>query len=291
VQSDYLEFVADAHWSAEWDNEKRQVIRQQILQQLQNHELDLIMALGTWAGQDLANDLHQVPTMVMSISDAVAAGVVNSATDSGLDHVHARLDSTRYEKQLQLFHHIVKFDRLGVVYEDSMTGRSYAGITRIEKMAERLGFTVKTCHENFHTENAEQATIACYEQLAPEVDAFYITYNVGVKVHTLPKLLKPILEYKRPSFSQAGQKEVAYGVLMSMSDANYEEVGLFHASVMAKIFNGAVPRYLSQEFPSPYRLAINLETERSINFVFPPFILTLVDEVYETIATPPPLEE
>ncbi len=286
ANSDYIEFVADAYWSADWDGDKRQQLKQTVLARLQHHELDLMLALGTWAGQDLANNEHQVPTMVLSIADAVASGVVESATDSGFEHVHARVDSSRYEKQLRLFHRVVKFKTLGVVYEDTVIGRSYAGLSRIEAIAKQLGFTIKGCQGEFHQDNPQQRVIACYQQLAPQVDAFYLTYNVGVKVQALPALIAPILQYKRPSFSQSGQREVEHGVLMSMTDANYEEVGLFHASTMAKIFNGATPRLLNQEFPNPYRLAINLETERRIGFTLPAFILMMVDEVYTDLAVP-----
>ncbi len=40
-----------------------------------------MITMGTWAGQDLANDGHSVPTLVCSVSDALASKIVNSAED------------------------------------------------------------------------------------------------------------------------------------------------------------------------------------------------------------------
>ncbi|NJL60479.1 MAG: hypothetical protein HC887_13395 [Desulfobacteraceae bacterium] len=51
----------------------------------------MMLALGTWAGQDLANNEHSVPTLVLSVSDAIASKIARSVSNSGYDHVHAVL--------------------------------------------------------------------------------------------------------------------------------------------------------------------------------------------------------
>ena len=56
-----------------------------------------------------------VPTVVGSASDPVGAGIVASATDSGRDNLHARVEPERYEQQIRLFNSIVPFRTLGVV--------------------------------------------------------------------------------------------------------------------------------------------------------------------------------
>lgn len=115
VSSNYLDFVEDAYWSANWDDSLREKNKRVCLDRLRGGTLDLILAAGTWAGQDLANNSHHVPTIVMSTSDPVAAGIIKSVDDSGFDHVVAECDPTRYKRQIQLFHDIVQFNRLGIV--------------------------------------------------------------------------------------------------------------------------------------------------------------------------------
>ncbi|OUD15394.1 hypothetical protein TPSD3_02375 [Thioflexithrix psekupsensis] len=290
IRSNYIEFVADAYWCGQWpkQEEEKAAFKEKVLSRLRtSSDIDLVLAFGTLGGQIMAEKVHRIPTLVMSIADAVAAGVVESASDSGFDYIHARVDSTRFERQLELFHRIVQFDVLGIVYEDSDIGRSYAGVTRIQNMAKKLGFHLTECKAPSDKTVVVQKTIECYQYLAPIVDAVYLTYDVNIKEAHLPDIIAPLLAYKRPSFSQSGPREVKYGALMGMTDVSYKEVGFFHASTMAKIFNGAKPRQLNQEFPNPYRLAINVETERQIGFQFPDSILMMVDEVYTDIRTVP----
>ncbi len=109
ARSDYLEFVADGYYSANWDDQQRRENRGRILESLKRDtDIDLVIAMGTWAGLDLANDEHSVPTVVMSTSDPVESGIIQSVDDSGYDHVHARVDPYRYERQLRIFHDLIK---------------------------------------------------------------------------------------------------------------------------------------------------------------------------------------
>ena len=43
-----------------------------------------MIAMGTWAGQDLANGEHSVPTVVASCSDPIGSGIVKSAEEQTL---------------------------------------------------------------------------------------------------------------------------------------------------------------------------------------------------------------
>ena len=56
AKSDYVEFVADAHYSAFWENDKRSEVEDKIVFRLNNDkDIDLMIAMGTWAGKGLAN--------------------------------------------------------------------------------------------------------------------------------------------------------------------------------------------------------------------------------------------
>ena len=73
------------------------------------------------------------------------------------------------------------------------------------------------------------------------------------------EILAPIIAEKIPTWSQRGPREVRHGVLMSISRGGFEAVGLYHAVIMARIFNGAKAGNLSQIFADPKKIAINLE--------------------------------
>src|SRR5690606_24119729 len=120
-------------------------------------DIDLMIAMGTWAGQDLAHEDMSVPTVVASTSDPIASGIIKSAADSGFDHIHAKVEPNRYQRQIRLFHDIVPFSTLGVVYENSPEGRTFAAVAAIEEVASDIGFSVKACHAPFNNVSPQQA--------------------------------------------------------------------------------------------------------------------------------------
>ena len=146
VKSDYIEFIADAYYSANWNSAVREDLTKNIIDRLNTKkDIDLIIAMGTWAGKDLANNKHTTPIMVMSSTDPVRAGIIASNEDSGYDHVFARVDPGRWERQIQIFHKVIGFKKLGIAYENSHLGRSYAAIDLIEKIAKEKGFDIVRC--------------------------------------------------------------------------------------------------------------------------------------------------
>lgn len=291
TRSKYIEFVADAYYSAKWDANLREKIKTTLLRRLsRKRDIDFMIAMGTWAGQDLANNQHSVATMVVSCSDACAAHIVKSFEDSGYDHLHARLDPRRYERQVKIFHDIIGFKRLGAAYEDSVAGKSYAAIDDVEKVAKERGFEIARCYAVSDVADpklAADALVKCHEQLATKIDAMYLTTHSALKPTNLPRLLAPLNKHKIPTFSQAGSRDVRYGVLLSIATAStsFKYAAGFHAEIMAKIFNGAKPRELGQIYESPPKIAINLVTAQTIEWDPPVDILGAADEIYQEIET------
>nr|MBF0683689.1 hypothetical protein [Pseudomonas sp.] len=293
AQSDYLQFVDDGFYSpGNFDSSLRAPMRETLTARLRDaRDIDLMIAMGTWAGQDLAREDVSVPTIVASTSDPIASGIIKSAQDSGFDHVHAKVEPNRYQRQVQLFHDIVPFTSLGVVYEDSPEGRTFAAVSAIEDVASGIGFTVKACHAPFNNVSPQQAmdgVTSCYANLAGEVDAIYLTVHRGLTSESIGDVVASLLKAQVASFSMLGSEEVRRGVLMSMAQADYLPVGQFHAEVIARIFHGASPRELSQIWLSPAEIAINLKTAELIGFDPPIDILLASDEVYDSVVTASP---
>ena len=284
AKSDYLQFVKKDYSSADWDDEKRKRNREAVLARLAGNHLDFTIAMGTWAGQDLANNRHSVPTMVVSTSDPVKSGIVKSAARSGFDHVHAKCDPQRYLRQLRLFHDIIGFKRLGVVYEYTEVGKTYAAVSDIERVAKRRGFTLVSCEARWSgvpQQERTQEVIECHKQLAPQIDALYLTVHAGVDTNHMDELLAPLMAHKIPTWSQRGPQEVRHGVLLSISRKGFEAVGMYHAFIMARIFNGAKPGSLNQIFVDPKHIAINLKTAKTIDFKPPIGLLKVADTIYK----------
>jgi ABC-type uncharacterized transport system substrate-binding protein len=280
-----LEFPADGFYDAGWDEGKRELVRRSLLARLRyEDDIDLVLAFGTWAGKDLANDLHDTPVLVISASDAVGAGIVASIEDSGFDHVHAHLDPERFERQVRLFHLAVGFRSLGVAYEDSAAGRSYAGISNLESLAGELGFEVVPCYTL--SDIADQARAAdsfinCVKKLSGSADALYVTEQGGVNEQSLPAIVEAATAYRLATFSQRGIEDVRAGLLLSMArGSSLRSLGNFHAHALIRVMEGARPRDLQQVFEPPSNLAINLQTANAIGYMPSADILVSADELY-----------
>ncbi|BBD08251.1 ABC transporter substrate-binding protein [Desulfovibrio ferrophilus] len=290
AKSNYIQFVEDGHWTCNWDpGEYKSVGEASIKRLSQGKDIDLIIAMGTRAGQILANDQHKVPTIVLSSTDPLSAGIVKSVEDSGYDHVHARLDPERHKRQIRLFHDMFGFNRLGISYENTLEGRSYAAVEDVEAVAAERGFEVIPCfspNDVQENEIAYRGLARCMEMLAPRVDAVYLTIHTGMDIINLPNVMTPLDRHKVPTFSQGSSEEVENGVLLSISQAGFKHVGRFHAMTMAKIFNGAMPRSLDQVFEDPMRIAINLAEAQAIGYDPPIDILTAADAIYQDIKKP-----
>ncbi len=286
TNSPFIEFVEDAYYTAAWDEKKQAAVKTSLLERLnKKKDIDLVIAMGTWAGYALANHDHSVPTLVFASTDPIGAGIIKNVEDSGFDHIHARVDPERYDRQIRIFHDLIKFKKLGIVYDyDTAEGRSYAAVDTVERLGRELGFEIISCNAaltNVSLKKAEKEVFKCHEKLSPLVDAVYITeQGGGITKENLPYLLAPLIEHHIPTFSQFGSEHVKRGVLLSVSQAEFKYIGKFHADTIAKVLNGAKPRDLDQLFEEPSKIAINLKTARLIGWNPPVDVVSAADDIY-----------
>jgi len=287
TKSKYIEFKADAYYSYNWNKELREQTKQTVIGRLkEGKDLDLMIAMGTWSGQDLANNEHSVPTIVCGTSDPVGSKIIKNEKDSGYEHVHAQVDPTRYIRQIEAFHDVFGFKKLGVAFQNTVTGRSYAAMGDIEKFSKERNFQIVECY-TLHGDTPEvmASVINCAKELVPKIDAFYLTQQTGVNKESLPQILAVMNANKIPIFSQGGPDEVRRGVLLSIAAPNFKALGKFHAETIAKIINGAKPSDLDQVFELPAKIAFNKAAARTIDLKDELYQLLLKtsDELYDKI--------
>lgn len=281
----YIEFVEDAYYSLGEHNKEEE---EKIIKRLKEEkDIDLMIIMGTYAGKVLANDKHSIPTMVFSSSNAVRSGIIISDTDSGLDHIWAHMDLDRYRRQIEVFHDIFKFKKLGLVYEDSPNGRIYAALSDLDDLSEKLGFqiisyTVDEAREDSDNERYHKEVLEAYQKLAGEVDAMYLTAGTR-DINKLSQLLEPFYQKGIPVFSQMGSMEVKYGALLSLYRASYMGIGRFGANNIADVLKGKKPRELVQNYGDTPSIVLNMKVANKIGYK-PPFqILLSADEIFQEI--------
>ena len=286
ARSQTIEFVGDAYWKpANFDEASRPAVRQQVgVRLVQGQDIDLVIAMGTWAGQDMTALGAPVPTIVASTSDAVGAHRRQRAGQRAGEHARARPAGA-----LSAAAAAVPRDRglsqAGPGLRGQPLGRSYAAVDAVRQIAMEKGFSVRACDARASGVSAREATanvLHCYQELEGRVDAVYVTVSRGLTPAAAAQLGQILRAAKIPSFSMLGSEEVRAGLLMSLAQADYSYVGRFHAETMARIFNGARPRQLTQVWVDPAKIALNLETARLIGFEPTVDMLLAADEVYET---------
>lgn len=286
--SPYIEFVDNAFYNLRQPG----IDREGIVEGLQNDsDLDVMLVMGTDAGILLSSGDHNTNIFVFAASNAVRSGIIASVEDSGKDHVWAHMDQHRFTRQLNAFYDIVKFEKLGMVYEDSDIARVYSAVNEVEILAKEKGFQIIRYHvdeprtpEEFprYYQEVQQA----YNELAVEVDAIYLTV-ASLDSEKLPELFVPFYNKKIPVFSQLGNIEVQNGALMTISIFDYVNIGRFGADTISKCLQGAKPRELEQSFQSAPRIVLNAEVAKKIDFKLPFELVIVTDEVYQYIGTPP----
>lgn len=280
----YIEFVNDAHYSLHTSpNTGEQMMDRLVMDQ----DIDLVIAMGTRAGLTLSEDnRNQTPSMVFSSSNAVLSGIIDSFEDSGADHMWAHMDPDRYHRQIQVFHDIFNFSKLGIVYENSDNGKIYAAVDDVQSTALERGFDIveQYVNEPVGDDPAElkayySNVLEAHKKLATEVDAMFLTFGVW-DLNKVPELLQPFYDQQIPVFSQLGAEEVIHGALMSLARADFSGVGYFGAQNISEFFHGALPRELPQIYGDTPSIVINLEVAEIIDYQVPFEILLAADEIF-----------
>lgn len=288
--SDYIEFPQDMYFSFNWDEKNaNDPAFQKIITQGKN--LDAIISFGTAASRAATTSAaFDIPVIVTAVSDPVKSGIIQSVNDSGKDYVTAFCDPERFVRQIRLFYDVIQFKKLGILYTDSTAGKTYAALDDVMAIAKEKGFEVVSNTNLIEEDNdpkAPEQYLTALKELAPKVDAIYLTIQAGLTLQNLPQILPIIETNKLPSFAMEGSTYVRHGVLFSISAYQLSAVGEFNAKNMIRIFQGTMPRKLNQIFSITPRIAINLKAAERIGYDVPVDILGSSDEVYTEIEPVP----
>ena len=284
LKPDKIHFLPDGFYSAGWDRELRHRNKEAILTRIRDKgDIDLILAMGTWAGVDMATDEHQVPIMALSTSDAFSAGIIKTPTESGRPHVYAVITPDWLPRQIFFFYKLFKFKRLGLTYDDSVEGRHEVGLEVLQRLAPVLGFDLVECSDRLDIPDLELSRdrlLACHNKLANKVDAMYITASGALLPQYIPTLIAPFMARNIPTFAQASPEGVREGILLDIAQTVPEEEGAFAAAALGQILQGVRPDRAQQMFAGKIMISLNMDTARAIGWKPPYSLLQSLDILY-----------
>lgn len=285
------EYPSDARFSPGWEPAQMRRLPEVAKQLLQRKDLDLVVGMGTAAVKALlaVND-GRLPILGMGMADPVAAGVVKSAQDSGVDNFTCRVEVDRWSSMFRVFYDVVRFHKMGIMFQNSQEGRVYAALGDAQAIASELGFSLVLYDGLSSAESAEECRKGLDDLRKQGMDAFFIgplnCFDIGGE--GMAPLLQKLNQWKIPTFARDGSEYVKAGALMGFSTWNFGPSGIALAGQAHAILGGTQPRTLPMLDQSEPSIALNLATAKAIGFDFPFDVLVTADELHETISQPHP---
>ena len=186
-----------------------------------------------------------------------------------------------------MFYDVVGFDRLGIIYEDTLEGRTYGAVADVEIIAREKGFEVvhntDVLPVDAGTDAVEAQYLLAVEKLCQNVDAIYFGIVNGLSSQNLPNVMELVNGCQIPSFAMKGSAYVQQGVLFGVSESEETATGIYNAKNIVQVLRGKVPRTINQIFEHVPHIAINLAEAYTIGYDVPIDILASSDEIYTSI--------
>lgn len=279
-----------ARLSPGWDN--KDGLKKAAKELLARNDLDIILSAGTGATAALieaSKESHRkIPIVAFAVTDAIASGFVISETDSGLDSFTVRLVPGWYKRMFEVFHEVVGFRKLGIMYPDTVDGRRYSNVQEAREVAAVAGFELVEYSGIGSSESAEECQKGLDYLYAKGIDAFFIgpLLCFDWKQSDVRSLLGSMVAHDVASFAREGTPFVRSGALLGFSTSDYSGRGRFSAEQIVRILRGAKPRSLPMVDNDIPKISFNLAVAEDIGYD-PPFdLLAASDEVFQTISTP-----
>lgn len=262
----YMEFVGDCNYYLAYDGE------QAVKESLNRHiyelkDIDMLWALGTWPANVAREYTDAVPVVCYPLSAAKDSGVVQNHDFSGVKNLWAQTDPERYVRQMKVFHEVVGFSSIGVIYYN----RGIAALGDYERSASQLGVELHSREIAPFSADPSEEDIATYydafhssvkDLVKTNIDAFLLTTDMIKDEHELDVFLAELEGI--PICVQSGDNFVEKGCLLTVDVYNAAELGYFVAEAIGLILNGQKPEELMQICVSTPYLVLNLDALKKL---------------------------
>lgn len=280
---DSIEFVGDEFYQLIFmsEEEKAEFVRHMN----EDGEIDLILVMGTAAAQFVKENKIKTDMMVISMTNAYKSGIVKGVEYSGLDNIWAHMSPNRYYNQLNVFYDLFRFEKLGIVFEDSENGRNEIAYEDIRRFAENNGIDLVEVPVDADINSDapgsyEEKMILGYHELAGKADAVYMTNSGNRTPERIPEYLEPLYRYGVPVFSQTGKNDVKNGATMTVVRYSFEEIGAFCADRLVRIMEGKRPGELEQGYDESQAICFNISAAEQADLKLPFKALLSADTIY-----------
>lgn len=281
-----INFNENYYFSPGWDKkEKAWDKKAQFL--MNSNDLDLIIGMGTDATRALlkANN-NKTAILGMGVSDALKSKFIKDENDSGIDNFTVRIVKGRFYRMFEIFHQVIGFQKLGLIYPDSESGKKYTNLEDAYKVAQKQGFEI--IEYKLKKEDSKECLNGLKSLVKKGMEAFFIPSLLCFdwEKSDVEKLFIFLQEKSIPTFARNGSKDVKAGALMGFSTVDFTKRGEFLADKIIKILKGSKPRDLIMKDQAIPKISLNIAVAEKIGFDLPFDILAATDEIYQDISLP-----
>ncbi|HRA04785.1 MAG TPA: ABC transporter substrate-binding protein [Arachnia sp.] len=230
---------------------------------------DLFVAIATPPAQALAQVIQDRPIVFASVTDPVAAGLVESMDNPG-GNVTGTSDQLPTDEQLAVIQRIMPdVKTVGIVYSSAEVNAQVQAEAAVEAGAE-LGIEVKTATITNSSEVQQAA-----ESL--DVDAYFVLVDNTV-VSAMESMIQ-VAEQRQRLLVTSDPDSVQRGAAAALA-TDYKAQGLQTAGIIARIIEGADPASTPVELQESLQLVVNPAAAERMGLTIPDDVLAEADSTY-----------
>lgn len=244
-------------------------------------QMDLVIGMGTDTGLFVKELDLGVPFLTAMSTDPVAAGIIQSKTDTGDPDTWALVEDNLVGRQLECYKRIFGFEKLGMITVKEL--ELIAAIPDYEKKAEELDVELvkkEISERDLQDENLTVLKEKISELENSDIDAFLLAYGVLEDEKKMTPLFSGMIEKKIPLLICDGNSFVKNGGLICVSFYDYEGYGHHAAKIASSVFHGKNAGDFSCIYASSPYIAFNIDTAKKIGYQADFKFLQSCDEIY-----------
>jgi outer membrane protein len=253
-----VRFAEDARFAGNWTVAS---VKAAVENALADHDVDLVIATGFISSAELGRlKSYPKPCLALFVIDPELQGLPLRDGKTGVHNFSYLARPSVVERDLQVFHEIVPFTHVGVLYnalidevvpelKDRVVARAKEG--GIEAVPLPVGTSVD----------------AALAAIPAGIEAVYMTPCLNISLADWDRLVQGLIARKLPTFSSLGRPEVDRGILAGTAPPqDATRYGRRVALTVQRILQGEDPATFSVTVSVGERLAVNMTTARAIDF-------------------------
>lgn len=247
----------------------------QIANQYKVKKVDVAVGIATPVAVALANTLKDTPVVFGTVTDPIAAGLVDSL-DKGKNNVTGMSDQIPTVEHIKLFAKIAGIKTLGYIY-CSNEANSVSSLELVKQGCKEAGIGLV---EQSITQSSEVKQAA--ETIINRVDGIYLTTDNTV-FSAIASLVDVFGKAKKPIFSGDVTAAKDGGIFMA-SGFNYYKAGRATGEMVVQILKGAKPADIPVRFmtePSDSDLLLDLDAAKNCGITVPAEYLNSANMIFE----------